>query len=167
MRQPRRKRAPASVAGAATLLGHYERLVSAQATLLERLQASQDRPASELDGTPRPEPGNPAATPPQVAEKLALLLPVIAQAIASKLGLETAVPTTSPEQEVLRALFASLSEEQLGKLLQVLRPEQLAALHALRQRFAPVAAEAAKPPAARSSPTGPDSGDSAEPSVAN
>jgi hypothetical protein len=132
-----------------TLLGHYQKLVSAQAARLERLEGnpSPQQPSPGGSSLP-PERIAPASNGQtnQVAEKLTVLLPIIAQAVATKFGIDVAVPGPDPEREVARALLGSLSEEQLATLLGVLRPEQIAALHALRERFgagAPAPAEAA------------------------
>lgn len=144
--ETRGSRLPEMPVSAATLLGHYERMVSAQSERLGRLEGHVAAVPSPADagGAPQPPPNpDPNNATTQIGDKLALLLPVIANAVAVKFGLaDVALPTASPEREVLRALLASINEEQVAGLAAVLRPEQLVAMTALRERLVNVSARA-------------------------
>lgn len=122
---------PELLRSALLLLRHYERLADAK--------AEGGRAPSAGAAASAPEPRR-AADPQssQVFEKLAILLPVLASAVAAKFGLaEGVLPAAAPERELLRALLDSLTDQQLAALAGILRPEQLLAVSALRDRLVP------------------------------
>src|SRR5262249_9665656 len=86
--------------------------------------------------SPTSSPGAGGAGSDQVADRLALLLPVVANAVTSKLGLGPG-PFQMPdvERELLAALLRSITDEQMRAIALALRVDQLIALTALRDRL--------------------------------